>query len=162
MTAALDPRPARRALGVLLLVAAAGMTTARADDGGGAVPLSPVYRDECGSCHVAFAPRLLPAASWQRVMGNLSRHYGTDASVDPARAEALLAWLQAHAAAGRRAVPPPQDRITRSDWFLREHREVAAAVWHRASVRQPSNCAACHTRADAGSFREREIVMPPQ
>jgi hypothetical protein len=27
---------------------------------------------------------MLPAASWQRLMGNLPRHFGTDASLDAA------------------------------------------------------------------------------
>jgi nitrate/TMAO reductase-like tetraheme cytochrome c subunit len=103
---------------------------------------------------------LLPAESWQRVIGRLSDHYGVDASIDPARARELLAWLQANAAAGRRAVAPPQDRITQGAWFLREHKELGTAVWQRGSVRQPSNCGACHARADEGSFRERDIVIP--
>lgn len=151
----------RRGAALLCIAAAAAVASAaRADDFGRAAPRNPAYDDECGGCHTAYPPGLLPAASWQRVMGGLSRHYGTDASIDAARASELLAWLRAHAATGRRAAPPPQDRITRSAWFLREHREVATDVWHRASVRQPSNCAACHTRADAGSFREREIGIP--
>ena len=134
------------------------VSPARADDDRRAAPPNPLYRDECGSCHVAFAPGLLPAESWQRVMGRLSDHYGVDASIDAGRQRELLAWLQAHA--GRRAMPPPQDRITQSAWFLREHKEVGGAVWQRASVRQPSNCGACHARADEGSFREREIAIP--
>ncbi|NML15911.1 hypothetical protein [Azohydromonas caseinilytica] len=36
-----------------------------ADDHRG-VPLLPAYRQECGSCHVAYPPGMLPAASWQR------------------------------------------------------------------------------------------------
>lgn len=143
-------------IGVLVVVG----SPARADDDRRDGPPNPLYRDECGSCHVPFAPRLLPAESWRRVIGQLSDHYGVDASIEAARERELLAWLLAHAAEGRRAVPPPQDRITQSAWFLREHKEVASPVWQRSSVRQPSNCAACHTRADEGSFRERDIVIP--
>jgi len=90
----------------------------------------------------------------------LSDHYGVDASIDPARERELLDWLQTRAAGDRRTVPPPQDRITQSAWFLREHKEVASPLWQRSGVRQPSNCAACHPRADEGSFRERDIVTP--
>lgn len=137
------------------------MSPARADDDRAAVEPSPLYRDECGSCHLAFAPGLLPAESWRRVMGRLSNHYGVDASSDPARARELLAWLQMHAAgAGRRAAPPPQDRITQGTWFLREHKEIGTGVWQRASVGRPSNCGGCHTRADEGSFRERDVAIP--
>jgi hypothetical protein len=131
-----------------------------ADEERRAVPPNPLYRDECGGCHVAFAPRLLPAESWQRLLSLPASHFGVDASIDAARADELLSWLLAHAATGRRAVAPPRDRITQATWFLREHKEIGAAVWQRASVRQPSNCGACHTRADEGSFREREIAIP--
>ena len=144
------------------LAAVLGATTlpALADEADRPAVSSPLYRDECGACHVPFAPGLLPAQSWQRLMGQLSNHYGADASIDAARARELLAWLQAHAANGRRARVPPQDRITESAWFLSEHKEVPTAAWQRASVRKPSNCGACHTRADEGSFRERDIVIP--
>jgi mono/diheme cytochrome c family protein len=37
---------------------------------------------------------------------------------------------------------------------------VPQADWHDAKVKSPANCAACHTRAAEGSYREREIVMP--
>jgi len=46
------------------------------------------------------------------------------------------------------------------DWFQREHRKVSAADWKDAKVKTPANCAACHTQAAEGSYREREIVMP--
>ncbi len=70
-------------------LAAAG--TAYAGEGEHAlrVPLLPKYQQECAACHVAYPPGLLPAASWQRVMDNLPRHYGTDASLDPATLKEL-------------------------------------------------------------------------
>jgi len=150
----------RGAAAWLAAVLGAATLPAHADEADRPAVSSPLYRDECGTCHVAFAPRLLPAQSWQRVMGQLSNHYAVDASIDAARARELLAWLQAHAADGHRAAVPPHDRITESAWFLSEHKEVPAAVWQRPAVRKPSNCGACHTRADEGSFRERDIVIP--
>ena len=29
---------------------------------------NPVYVEECGSCHMAYPPGLLPALSWQKIM----------------------------------------------------------------------------------------------
>lgn len=125
------------------------------------VPLLPEYRQECSSCHVAYPPGMLPAASWQRVMGNLSNHYGTDASLDPETVKQLTSWLTAHAGSGKRAAgAPPEDRITRSAWFVREHDEVPASVWKRPAVKSPANCAACHTRADKGDFNEDFVRIP--
>lgn len=149
---------------LLLATAAAALagTAARADDlGRGTVPASPAYQRECSACHIAYPPGLLPAASWQRLMSNLPRHFGTDASLDEATQRELSAWLQAHANGGKRAVtPPPEDRITRSRWFLREHDEVSATTWQRPAVKSPSNCAACHRGADQGDFDEHQVRIP--
>ena len=60
----------------------------------------------------------------------------------------------------RDPAPPPEDRITRSAWFVREHREVDAATWKRKAVGSAANCAACHANAAQGSFSEREIRIP--
>jgi len=148
-------------LGALLGALALASTQALADGDRTGVPLLPAYTQECASCHTAFAPRLLPASSWQRVMGNLSRHYGTDASVDAGTQRTLTEWLTANGAGGgKRAEAPRDDRITASAWFGREHREVAAATWRHPAVGSASNCTACHTRAAEGSYREREIRIP--
>ncbi len=144
---------------VLTLAGGAAM----ADSGGARVPLLPKYAQECSACHVAYPAGFLPAASWQRVMAGLGKHYGTDASLDEASVREISGWLKANAGTYKRvSEEPPQDRITKSAWFLRKHREgeVPADVWKRASVGSPANCMACHTNADKGSFSEREIRIP--
>ncbi|MEY3427514.1 MAG: hypothetical protein RIS60_866, partial [Pseudomonadota bacterium] len=42
----------------------------------------PAYKAECASCHMAYPPAMLSKSSWQRIMGGLDKHYGTDASLD--------------------------------------------------------------------------------
>jgi hypothetical protein len=126
-------------------------------------PLLPKYQQECTACHMAYPPGMLPAVSWPRIMNNLQRHYGTDASVDAATLKELSVWLKANAGTYKRvSEAPPDDRITRSAWFLRKHneREVAPAIWKLAAVKSAANCTACHTQADKGSFSEREIRLP--
>lgn len=119
------------------------------------------YVQECGACHVALPPGMLPARSWQRLMAGLDRHFGTDASLDAAMAKRLGDWLQANAGAGKRArEEPPQERITRSAWFEREHRRIDAAVWRLPSVRSAVNCAACHAGAAQGRFDDDELLAP--
>ncbi len=148
------------------LAALHAATPAHADDRDTTqgVPLLPKYQQECAACHLAYPPGMLPAPSWLRLMNTLPQHFGSDASLDAASAKQIGDWLQAHAASGRRsqreAATPPEDRITRSEWFLREHREISAATWVRPGVKGPSNCAACHTRADQGDFSERNIRIP--
>ena len=154
--------PARLAL--LGLFAFAGISQAAiADDDKRTprVPLLPQYQQECAACHIAYPPGMLPAASWRRLMDNLPRHYGTDASLDPETVKQLTAWLTAHAGTGKRTrEEPAEDRITRSAWFIHEHDEVPAATWKLPAVKSASNCIACHTRADQGDFNERFIRVP--
>jgi hypothetical protein len=150
-----------------LVAGGALVTAAWADDHGPRTPLLPKYEQECGGCHLAFPPAMLPAPSWQRLMDGLPRHFGTDASLDAATTRELSAWLAANAANAqngrkqrRDAAPPPEDRITRSNWFLHEHDEIAPAVWQRPAVGRVSNCAACHTGAVQGRFSEHDVRIP--
>lgn len=140
---------------------AAVATMAHADAVGPRVALLPAYQQECAACHLAYPPGMLPAASWQRVMGSLGQHFGTDASLDEASVRAISAWLTTQAGTSRRmSEPPPQDRITRSAWFVREHDEILSAVWKRPAIGSASNCAACHGSAAQGRFNEHEVKIP--
>jgi len=147
----------------LFILGVAACSGARADDRvAGSTPLLPQYQQECAGCHIAYPPRLLPAASWQRLLDNLPRHFGTDASLDAETVKRLAAWLTANAGTGVRArEAPPQDRITRSAWFLHEHDdEVPAATWKLPSVNSAANCSACHTQADQGVFDDHTVRIP--
>lgn len=119
------------------------------------------YAQECAACHLAYPPGLLPARSWKRLMGGLDRHYGTDATLDAATLKQLDGWLQANAGTYKRVnEEPPQDRITRSAWFERKHREIDPTVWKLPSVKSAANCAACHTGADRGLFDDDQLQLP--
>lgn len=145
------------------LLAAGLLSAAHADSNSVSVPPLPKYTQECTACHMAYPPGMLPSASWQRIMGNLGKHYGTDASLDATSMQEINAWLQTHAGTHKRVnEAPPQDRITKSPWFLKEHspREIPPEVWKRPAVGSASNCAACHTNASKGSFDEHEIKIP--
>jgi mono/diheme cytochrome c family protein len=127
----------------------------------GVTALLPKYKQECAACHVAFPPGMLPAESWRRLMNNLPRHHGTDASLDATTVNELTTWLSANAGSYRRLrETPPDDRITKSAWFIRKHDEVPAAVWKRPAVKSAANCTACHTQADQGNFNEHTVRIP--
>jgi hypothetical protein len=119
------------------------------------------FRAECGGCHLPYPPALLTAPDWQRVMARLDRHYGDNASLDEKTRRELEAFLVRNAAGRSRmagAGDPP--RLTASAWFRREHRKVPESLWRDARVRSAANCGACHSRAEAGSYRGREIALP--
>lgn len=71
---------------VLLTALGIGASTAVAGGSKDFQPLvmSEKYRSECASCHLAYPPALLPLATWRRLLGSLDKHYGVDASLEPA------------------------------------------------------------------------------
>ena len=171
-----------RGIGVLATVGVVGLLAfslpsgeARGDSEGGSHTLPKLthknWQQECSSCHIAYAPSFLPKASWRRVMGGLERHFGENASLDPATQADILRFLEANAADSgtsrmgnkvmqRMAANEAPLRITDTRWFVRKHDEVARATWSRKSVGSAANCAACHQRAEKGIFDEHDIRIP--
>ncbi len=154
----------RRAGCAALLIGCSLPFVAGADDIGKPRAANPLWQEECGSCHVAYPPGTLPAQSWRRLMGSLAEHFGSDASVDTAQAEAIEAFLVGNARRVKPNSPAPAEaaplRITEMKWFRSEHRKISAAKWKSPEVGSAANCGACHRRADQGHFDEDDIRIP--
>ena len=119
------------------------------------------YEAECASCHMAYPPALLSQQSWKNLMSGLSKHFGTDASVDPKTQTELINWLVKNATTRQKySETAPENRITKTSWFMRKHDEVKSEVWKRASIKSPANCGACHIDAAKGVFSEKNIKIP--
>lgn len=154
--------------GVLLLLAGtlalAGPVEADGGEGGRYDIEHPSYREECGSCHAAYPPQLLPAASWNSLMSGLERHFGSDASLDPATAAGIAGYLVAHAARGDRRDREAPLRISETVWFRREHREgregIARGAFASPAIGSVANCGACHPGASDGDYREDRVRIP--
>lgn len=138
----------------------------------------PLYAEECGACHMAYQPGLLPSSSWQRIMAAdaLADHYGDDASLgDDLRAQ-LTDYLTAHAAdqaqrvrsrafavskAGSAAASTGLPRITETAYFLRKHDDIPARlVSENPDVSSFSQCNKCHRQADSGNYHEDQVRIP--
>lgn len=121
----------------------------------------PSYKAECGGCHLAFPPALLTGTDWQLVMGQLDKHYGDNATLDPKIRQEIEDFLARSGGAPSRlagAGNPP--RLTATAWFRRKHDELPQAVWKDKRVGSAANCVACHPNAEAGSYSERELTVP--
>lgn len=123
-------------------------------------PADPAYLAECASCHIAYPPRFLPAASWRALMSNLGDHFGSDASLEAATAAAILQYLEANARRRRASDTPPPLRITESRWFRHEHGRPDALLREHPTIKSAANCGACHTEAGAGRFGEHTLRVP--
>ena len=158
--------PVRPIVLTVLTLAFSALVLSRAQAGGGHFfpPVAdPVVKEECGSCHLAFAPSMLPARSWQRMMGDLKNHFGDDASLDPQVAARITDYLVANAAdnAGQRrgeklvrglAADAAPLRISELPKWVREHRKVPDWEWRHKDVRTRANCVACHADAERGYY----------
>ncbi len=119
------------------------------------------YEAECASCHMTYPPGLLSEQSWKNVMSGLSKHFGTDASVDAKTQAEIANWLIKNAATRQKySETAPENRITKTTWFIRKHDEVRPDVWRRAGVKSAANCSACHIDAANGIFSEKNIRIP--
>lgn len=50
-----------------------------------------LYRDRCGSCHLAIPPQVFPMQTWQQLLQNPQDHYGTKIT-SLIRPELLIMW----------------------------------------------------------------------
>ncbi len=131
------------------------------------------YQEECGSCHMAYPPGLLPGRSWEKMMTSLDDHFGENAELDAATVTELVQFLRDNSAdarpsyrRSRKIIRDLSDenvplRITQLDYFRHEHREIPARwITGNPGVSSLSNCNTCHQNAERGSFSEREITIP--
>lgn len=133
--------------------------------------MQPLWVEACSTCHMAYAPALLPERSWRAIMGNLDAHFGGHAQLDLATQDTVTGFLAENSmdrvntprtAAWNRSIPRATTpaRITTSPWFVRTHHDVKAAVFARPSIRTAGNCLACHAGAQKGVFSEESVRIP--
>jgi hypothetical protein len=130
--------------GLALTAAAVG---ARRPDPWKTTEVNSTWQTECGACHLAFPPDLLPATDWRRLLSSLDQHFGVDARLeDPVRDE-ITGFLSRNSGAGSSDTGHLElPRITTTERFLSKH-QGAIRLWMRAKVDRLSNCVACHPQA---------------
>jgi len=133
------------------------------------------YGEECGACHMAYQPGLLPSPAWRVIMSpdGLRSHYGDDASLTGELRTEISAYLTANAAdrsGGKRAKKFAESRagagsglprISANRYFVKEHDEIPARlVRDNPEVVSFSQCNNCHRGADKGIYNEDQVSIP--
>lgn len=133
---------------------------------------SPLYSEECGSCHMAYPAAMLPIGSWLGIMAGLEDHFGESAEVDPGTQQQLEIYLLSGAADNRgyqsrrnagaaSSLVKPVLRITELSYFVRKHDEVPSRwVTGNDKVGSFSQCDSCHQTAAQGDFDDDGVVIP--
>ncbi|MBN2124442.1 MAG: diheme cytochrome c [Deltaproteobacteria bacterium] len=136
--------------------------------------LSPVndstYRANCGACHFAYQPELLPSVSWNAILSKLEDHFGETIDLSPESKSAIAGYLKANAAERSSAklvrkivrsigkqVPL---RITEIPYIQHKHHRIPRDVFQRESAGSFSNCLYCHRSADQGIYEDDSGVIP--
>ncbi len=130
-----------------------------------------LWREECGSCHTAYHPVLLPAASWQALLQQQETHFGEDLVLDEDTIAALETFHVNHAAETLRTeaaykilhsiLPHTLPlRITETPYWRDKHADIADALWRSEKVRSQANCGACHKDAQQGTYEDGAMHLP--
>lgn len=132
----------------------------------------PLYREECGSCHMAYPPALLSTASWTAIMNGLADHFGDNAELDAQTHKAISEFLTGNSAdnsnyrrsrkfmQGIDANTPPL-RISETPYFKRKHDEIPQSMLsNNSEVSSFSQCNNCHQGAQKGMFDDDNVKIP--
>jgi hypothetical protein len=133
-----------------------------------------LYKDECGSCHFAYQPGLLPSQSWEKLLNEkaLADHFGENAELDADVLASIKSFVMENAAdksyykRARKIANATEGieaplRITEVRYIKRKHHEIPERmIKGNKDVKSLSYCDACHTQADNGVFDEDTVKIP--
>lgn len=134
--------------------------------------INPLYNEECGSCHMAYPPGLLPATSWKKILTGLEDHFGDNAELDNESLQTINSYLLANSADNStyklsRKIMRHIDlanvpvRISETTYFKHEHNEIPERmVTGNSKVNSFSHCNTCHTKAERALFNEHDVRIP--
>jgi hypothetical protein len=128
------------------------------------------FKQECGACHFAYQPGLLPSGSWESILNNLPSHFGEEVSLDQESKQIIGEYLRINAAensSAKRARKIVRSlngqtplRITETPYIQEKHHDLDASIFSRQSIGSFSNCNACHTKAEEGNYDDDFVKIP--
>jgi hypothetical protein len=132
------------------------------------------YLEECGDCHFAYQPGLLPEASWRKLLDAkaLEDHFGDNAELDEETRLHILEVLvnasadKSYYKRSRKIMASLGDdkaplRITEVPYIKRKHHEIPAKlVKDNPKVESLSQCNKCHAKAKDSVYDDDTVVIP--
>jgi len=135
------------------------------------LPDNELWRSECGDCHFAFHPTLLPKRSWQKIFAEQHEHFGDDLDLDDDTLNELLEFHLKYSAESGLTEPArkilfytPENetpiRVSETHYVEDKHAEIDPSYWKHEKVLSKSNCAACHLDAKEGTYEDSDMRLP--
>ena len=161
-----------RLLNVCLGLAVSVGTAVAAESAAPAASADALHKKECGACHTPYQAYFLPAASWEKIMAGLNKHFGENAELGADAQAAITQYLVANAAdhtkdkrgarvmssLGKSDAPL---RLTETKFIIGMHHEVPKKIFQKnPKLKNLSNCGACHPGAANGNYDEDEVKIP--
>jgi cytochrome b len=131
--------------------------------------MAAAWRGECGSCHLAYPPELLPRRSWLRMLETQQSHFGEDLGLSTKTRDALSAIVRAEGARPHWAGSMIQasvvegdapQRISETRFWRERHGHLDPRRFSVAPVSGRHDCEACHADAASAIFSPRMIHLP--
>jgi len=131
---------------------------------------NPTYKEQCGACHFAYQPALLPSGSWRKILSGLRDHHGEEIDVEAEDIEIIIKYLEDNAAeysSAKRARKIMRSldgqtptRISQVPYILQKHDDLSEEDFKQEQIGSRSNCAACHTTAEQGDYDDDHVTIP--
>jgi len=135
------------------------------------LPTNATWSEECGDCHLAFHPSLLPERSWQKIMADQTSHFDEDLDLDEETVAEILQFLINNSA--EKGLTEAANKISRSvainetpisiaeiKYWKEKHRDIEDVYWKSKEVMSKNNCGACHLDAKDGWFEDSNMRLP--
>lgn len=132
------------------------------------------YKEECGSCHFAYQPGLLPSQSWEKLLTAqaLHNHFGEVADLNKDTLQVIRDYALENAAdksyykrskkitVSTEGMEAPL-RITDVRYIKRKHHSIPEnMIKGNKDVKSLSYCNACHTQAENGVYDNDTVSIP--
>ena len=135
------------------------------------LPMNDLWQEECGACHLAYHPSLLPRRSWEKLLAQQNEHFSEDLYLDVDTNTQLLSYAREHAAENGvteaswkilHGIAPDVTpvRITNTGYWKDKHKEIPEKTWNQSNVNGRYNCAACHLDAEQGWYEDSSMRVP--
>lgn len=123
------------------------------------------YNELCGSCHFSYQPGLLPSVSWEKIMTDLTHHFGQSVNLTETETRTMRRYVLdnsaghvndeiSHQILHSLKYDPIPVRITTTPFFIDKHKEE--------SSKNIGECAHCHQDAEQGLYSKKNIHRPNQ
>jgi hypothetical protein len=127
------------------------------------------YRTNCGCCHFAYQPGLLPAKSWLRIIDTPDGHPGGGLSLERKTKAEISKYLTQNSAENTlskrsrkilASIGGVPTRISEVPYIREKHHEINQEIFSRKSIGSRGNCIACHKTAENGDYDDDNVSIP--